>query len=78
MTRVVAVQPLNDRKVRVELSNGRSGIFDVSPYLRTDYFRELLDEQYFSRVSIFFNGIGWPHGQDLSPDTIEDELVAGE
>jgi hypothetical protein len=75
MTKVVAVQPLQNNKVRVRLSDGRTGIFDVLPYLQTDFFRELLDENYFMKVSVFFNGIGWPHGQDLSPDTIEDEMI---
>jgi hypothetical protein len=78
MTKVVAVQALPNQRVRVTLSDGRIGTFDVAPYLRSEFFRELLNESYFMQVSIFFNGIGWPHGQDLSPDTIEAELAVGE
>lgn len=49
----------------VELSNGRSGIFDVKPYLEKGVFRELKDQKYFQKVKPFFCGIAWPNEQDL-------------
>jgi hypothetical protein len=30
------------------------------------------------RFVFFFQGIGWPHGQDLGPDTIANDLVPAE
>jgi hypothetical protein len=32
------------------------------------------DDAYFSKVSLFFGGIGWPDGQDLGPDTLAAAL----
>jgi len=75
MLRVVSVKPLSGTKVSVRMSNGREGIFNVSRFIRTDFFRELLDAEYFNKVAIFFHGIGWPNGQDFGPDTIVKELT---
>jgi hypothetical protein len=57
------------------LSDKRHGLFDVAPYLRTPYFAELGDPSYFAQVQLFFRGIGWPNGQDFSPDTIAAHLI---
>ena len=75
MNKVISVRPLPDGKVFVEMADGRSGEFDVRPYMVSDYFRALHDTAYFQKVRIFFKGIGWPDGQDLGPDTIAAELV---
>ncbi len=55
-------------------SDGESGIFDVRPYIKSDFFKRLEDDAYFRQVRLFFTGIGWPEGQDLGPDTIAADL----
>lgn len=62
---------LTDYRIRVTLSNGKSGIFDVRPYLDRGIFRELRDYSYFRRARIEFGTLTWPHEQDFSPETIE-------
>jgi hypothetical protein len=74
MQKVISVKPLKGKKITVVFSNGLSGVFDVSPYLKSDFFKRLEDEDYFKQVRLFFTGIGWPEGQDLGPDTIAAEL----
>lgn len=76
MNKVVRVQAESAGRVFVEMADGRCGLFDVKPYMRGDFFRELENEDYFRQVRLFFQGIGWPNGQDLGPDTITAELVA--
>ena len=71
---VVAVEPLENYKLKVTLSDGRKGIFDVSPYLDMEVFRELKDPQYFRRVFAAYDTVVWPHGQDIAPETIAYEL----
>jgi len=78
MIAVTKVTPLKNGLLRVSLSNGSTGTFDIKPYCTSDYFKELLHDDYFRQVGIFFKGIGWPHGQDIGPDTIVEELVASE
>jgi len=74
MNKVISVNPLEDKKVAVVFADGMSGVFDVAPYIKSDFFKRLNDDSYFRQVRLFFTGIGWPEGQDLGPDTIAAEL----
>ena len=74
MIKVVSVDPIEDYKLRIEFSNGRKGIFDVSPYIETGIFVELKDKAYFRSVRPAFGGVMWPHEQDFSAETIDCEL----
>ncbi len=74
MIKVISVEPVGDYKLKVLLSNGKQGIFDVSPYLDKGVFCELKEPEYFRRVKVAFGGVIWPHEQDLSAETIEYEL----
>lgn len=74
MLKVSKVIANNDYTLSVELSDGRSGIFDVKPYLEKGVFTQLKDQEYFKQVQPLFCGIVWPNEQDLSADTIAHEL----
>ncbi|MGM0656864.1 MAG: DUF2442 domain-containing protein [Thermodesulfobacteriota bacterium] len=74
MLKVKSVFAKNDYTLFVELSDGRTGIFDVKPYLEKGVFKQLKDKNYFKQVKPFFCGITWPNEQDLSADTIAYEL----
>ena len=75
MDKVVSVRPESNGRLYVEMADGRRGVFDVTPYMRGEFFDELRNDAYFRQVRVFFRGIGWPNGQDLGPDTIAAELV---
>lgn len=53
-------------------------MFDVSPYLSKGIFTELADPNYLGLAKPFFGGVGWPHGQDFSANTLylESQPVA--
>ena len=74
MVKVIFVKPEKNYKLKVKLSNGKSGIFNVKPYLDKGIFRELQIKEYFELVKIAFGGVVWPHEQDFSADTIEYEM----
>jgi hypothetical protein len=74
MIAVISVEPLENYQLRVTLSDGRRGIFDVSPFLNEGVFRELKDIQYFNRIYVACNTVVWPHEQDIDPELIEMEL----
>ncbi len=74
MIKVISADPVENYKLKVALSNGKQGIFDVAPYLDRGVFHELKDYDYFRRVKVAFGGVMWPHEQDFSADTIEFEL----
>ncbi|MBC8182720.1 DUF2442 domain-containing protein [candidate division KSB1 bacterium] len=74
MLKVTKVCAKENFTLFVELSDGRSGSFDVKPYLEKGVFTQLKDKNYFKLVKPFFCGIAWPNEQDLSADTIAFEL----
>ena len=74
MIKVISAEPIENYKLKILLSNGKKGIFDVSKYLDKGIFRELKEQQYFRQVKVAFGGVMWPHEQDLSAETIEYEL----
>ena len=71
MLSVVKVAPLKNYLLQVGLSDGREGIFSIMPYCTSDYFKEILQDDYFRQDRLF----GWPHGQDIGPETIANDLV---
>lgn len=68
---VTEFEILSDYKIKIVLSNGKSGIFCVQPYLNKGIFTELKDYNYFKNAKIEYGTICWAHGQDFSPETIE-------
>ena len=70
----VVVELAANYHLKVRLSDGREGLFDVTPYLGIGVFQELRDPSYFRRVRAAFGGVVWPNEQDFSPETIECEL----
>jgi len=71
---ILCATNLEDKKIHVEFADGMSGVFDMTPYIRSDFFRSLENEEYFKKVRIFFGGIGWHEGKDIGPDTIAADL----
>ena len=57
--------------LRILAEDGRSGTFDVEPYLKYEAFAELKESDQFSRISNGGYFIEWDCGADLSADTIE-------
>jgi Protein of unknown function (DUF2442) len=41
MINVICAIPIKNYRLKIRLSNGRQGVFDVTPYLDKDVFREL-------------------------------------
>jgi hypothetical protein len=72
---VIAFAPLPDGKIYVEFDTRESGVFDMTPYMKSLYFSCLKDVSYFNRAYIEFGVITWPDGQDISPSTIRLEMV---
>jgi len=71
---IVDIEILPEHRIKVTLSNGNKGIFDVKPYLDRGIFKELKDYNYFKRARIEFGTITWPNEQDFSPETIEMKM----
>lgn len=68
--RAISVEPLSDYRLSVSFDNGESRIFDVKPYLRGEWFSELLKPDIFNAVRIDGLSVAWPDGQDIAPDCL--------
>jgi len=69
--KILEVTPKPNWVLSIVAEDGRTGVFDVGPYLEYEAFEPLKDSNEFSRV---LNGgyfIEWECGADLSADTIE-------
>lgn len=69
--KIAKVFPEENYVLKVIDEDGQEGFFDVKPYLESEVFVPLKDQNEFSRI---YNGkyfIEWRCGADLSADTIE-------
>lgn len=72
---IKSVEALDNYSIAIQSDNGRTGTFDVRPYLSYEAFEALNKLENFKKL---FNGgyyIEWACGADLSADTIEAKLV---
>lgn len=78
MLTVNSVKHATAQKLEVSLSNGLTGLFDVSEYAKKGFFKELANEAYLKLVKVDSSGMGicWPNEQDFSADTLEAELIS--
>ena len=76
MIRIVSVEPLSDRRLKITFNDGGGGIFPVEPERRGGVFLKLLDTTIFNAVTINpdFGRVEWPGGIDLCPDTMHQTM----
>ena len=68
---VIAVEPQSDYKLLITFDNKEIRVFDMKPYIdRSNFFKQLEDEEYFKNVRVSLGSIQWKNGQDLSPYTL--------
>jgi hypothetical protein len=76
--RIAEVTAQPDWVLMVVSTDGRTGYFDVKPYLAYEAFAKLSDPSEFQRVSHGGYFIEWACGADLSADTIEAHWKIGD
>lgn len=69
--RIKRIHPGSNWILSIVSEDGRSGEFDVSPYLKYEAFNALRDQNEFQKISNGGYFIEWDCGADLSADTIE-------
>jgi hypothetical protein len=75
---VKTVRPLPGFRIHVEIEDGRSGTFDLTPYLDHGAFQELKDLGYFTRVAVLHGAVTWPNEQDIAPETLLAGLITAQ
>lgn len=70
---ITKIETKENHKLRISAKDGRTGLFDVTPYLKSEAFIELKNEDNFVKIHNGKYFIEWDCGADLSADTIESE-----
>ncbi|MFA6013745.1 MAG: DUF2442 domain-containing protein [Gallionellaceae bacterium] len=73
--RITQVTPQTDWTLLVKANDGRSGRFDIRPYLHFEAFEELKDIDQFMKIKNGEYFIEWECGADLSADTIAAKML---
>ncbi len=68
--RAIAVEPLDDFKLRVTFNNNEKRVFDVKPYFHFKPFKELQELALFKTVHIAGLSVEWQNGIDICPDEL--------
>jgi len=72
---ITAVDVIDDTHLRVSLDDGRTGVFDVEPYLNYPAFMALRNPVYFRMVSVRYGAVCWPNGEDFAPETVACRVI---
>jgi len=75
--KIIEIVPKEDCMLYIKMEDGRTGFFDVKPYLASEAFAPLRDRQAFKHVHNGGYYIEWACGADLSADTIEVKWQPG-
>lgn len=73
--KVTAVKPLPDYKLLIEYETGEQRIFDVKPYIKGEWYGELIDEETFNTVRPCGTTVEWEDGQDIAPHELYELSV---
>lgn len=69
--KIIKVHPQKNYQLLLTFDNEEMRIFDMKKYIyRSNFFRQLEDEDYFKTVRVSLGSIEWKNGQDLSPYTL--------
>jgi Protein of unknown function (DUF2442) len=66
--KILTVQALENKKLRVKFANGIEKVYDCAPLLNIDLFRLLKNDAFFKSVKVDAGGYGvsWNDDADLS------------
>ena len=68
---IAEVIPKDNYMLYVKTEDGKTGLFDVRPYLESEVFAPLKDRLEFERIHNGKYFVEWDCGADLSADTIQ-------
>lgn len=62
--------PITPLKLRLFYDNGEERIIDMSQYMKSNYFKQLMNWDYFKEVKVKGEVVSWPNEQDIAPETL--------
>ena len=68
---IAEIIPKDNYILFIKAEDGKTGLFDLKPYLESEVFAPLKDKSEFERIHNGKYFIEWDCGADLSADTIQ-------
>ena len=68
--KLIKAIPIKPLLLVLEYENGERRIIDMKQFCISDYFSQLEDWNYFSRVKVQGEVVTWPNEQDIAPETL--------
>ncbi len=72
----IAVEPMDDYRLRVTFDNGEVKEFDAKPLLVRKCYARLTNKAFFALASIQYGCVTWPDDIDIDPDWLYEDSVA--
>jgi len=69
------VRPLENYRLLLFYEENETRIFDVSPYIKGDWYGMLKDLEYFNCVRVTGKTVSWEDGQDLAPHELYENSI---
>lgn len=73
--KLLDIKPLHDNKLLLTYEGEEPRVFDVTPYIKGNWYGELRDEKIFRSVRVDYNTAVWCNGQDLAPHELYEYSV---
>lgn len=74
--RIINATALNNYELRIEFTNGITGIFDLKPYLKDKFWSRLLNIDIFNSVNVVGGSISWLNEEiDFCPDEVYENTT---
>jgi len=74
--KVTKLKVLPGHRLQVTFADGLSGIVDLSKDKLDGILAPLADEIYFAQARLADGVVTWPHGAEIAPDAMYDEVLA--
>ena len=77
MIHVLNAEIKENYRIKVEFSNGKTGIIDFEKILTEDHreiIRDLLDERLFKTVKVNLNTLCWDNEVDFAPEYLYEQM----
>lgn len=67
---LISVKALEGYKLDLVFSDGKSGVFDCTPYMQYEFMENLREPSKFAAALADHGTVAWPGGEDLCPDDL--------
>ncbi|MEX8548540.1 MAG: DUF2442 domain-containing protein [Mucilaginibacter sp.] len=79
MNKIIEINLISDFLLLLKFNNGESKLINFEPLIGKGISAQLLDKDYFSKVSIDNGGgLEWPNGMDFCPNFLKDYVSNNE